>query len=72
MIEPRLIGSARATRRYTENSVSCPAPYTKERYDQVVVEWTSLRNQTLYSVFNMNDSVALQLALDELNGNKHC
>jgi hypothetical protein len=72
MIEPRLIGSTRATRLYTENSVSCPTSYTKERYDQVVIEWTSLRNQTLYSVFNMNDSVALQLALDELKGNKHC
>lgn len=73
MLNPFIIGNSRQQKQFLESSVSCHNDTMARRYEQVIVEWRSPHTgYDLYSVFDKKESVALQLALDELKGNKHC
>jgi len=75
MINPVLAGRGNQTDSYEELSVSCDErrPQSTRRYRQVFLEWVDpATHDVLYAKFQGMDAVCLQLALDELDGNKHC
>ena len=72
MINPQLIGYSRnATLMREERSISCPVGVitTRRRYAKVSVAWD---DQDMFSIFSGEQSMLLQMAMDEFKGNKHC
>ena len=75
MENPLLIGKStgQTTKKYIQKSISCTNETNTKRYQNVVLEWTSeYSNANIYSVFKNRESIALQMALDEFEGDIHC
>ncbi len=75
MVNPQIIGASNTTDAFNEASVSCvkQKPTPTRRHKQVVLEWTDPETRDLmYSRFSGMSAVCMQLAIDEMNGNKHC
>jgi hypothetical protein len=64
MINPRLIGHSKNVSSYIENSIAYAQPVTRQRYDRVSIEW----DDDIYAIFKSEQSLLLQMALDEFKG----
>lgn len=56
----------------TEHSVSCVKETTKKRFQCVDMEWIDGSHHHLRGNFCGDTAIALQMMMDEFNGNKHC
>lgn len=75
LVNPSIIGASNTTDSYNEASVSCPIQKTSptRRHRQIVLEWTDPETRdVMFSRFSGMAAVCMQLAIDEMNGNKHC
>lgn len=75
MVNPTLVGRSNQTDHYTETSVSCPtgSQQSTTRSRIVFLQWVDPEtNGVLYSKFAGIEAVCMQVAMDEMSGNKHC
>lgn len=74
MINPTMIGNSKSESFYKETSVSCKEPsITSKRHSTIVLEWYDTSEQdVMYSKFSGGEALCMQLALDEMEGDKHC
>ena len=73
MANPTIIGGSNETVLLHETSISCDGPYHRRRHLTVFVSWECpLTKQHLYSRFEGETAMCLQIAHDELQGNAHC
>lgn len=74
MVNPQQIGQSVQKATYSETSVSCKkqAPQSL-RHTHVFLEWTDPETRlVMQSKFSGSAAVCMQLALDEMEGDKHC
>lgn len=73
---PRLIGNTSETTAYKETSVSCPPTLVlnRNRFNTIMLEWIvpGAKSETMYATFKGDEAACMQLALEEMEGNKHC
>lgn len=72
MLNPIIKGGSKEKKSYKENSIACKGSTRNLRHDSVMVEWERVMGSKMYALFEGTDAVALQIAMDELNGNLHC
>jgi peptide deformylase len=74
MVNPQQIGQSVQKAAYSETSVSCKkqAPQSL-RHTHVFLEWIDPKTRlVMQSKFSGSAAVCMQLALDEMEGDKHC
>lgn len=72
MLNPIIKGGSKEKKSYQENSIACKGSTSNLRHDSVMVEWERTVGSKMYALFEGTDAVALQIAMDELQGNLHC
>ncbi len=74
MINPSLRGYSNQTDYYGETSVACKKQKaSSKRHRHIFLEWVDPNTRSvLYSKFTGMEAVCMQLALDEIKGDKHC
>ena len=72
MLNPKIIGGSSQKTKYREHSIACNATGMNLRHNTVIVEWETPSSNTLYALFKDDQSIALQLAINEFDGNIHC
>jgi phosphatidylglycerophosphatase A len=70
MTNPRIIGGSATKKLYQQQSVCNNEGGTLERHDEVFVQWDDLSGNSIYLLFQGNESIAIQLAIDEFQCNR--
>ena len=69
MSNPRIIGGSATKKLYQQQSVCNNEGDVTERHDEVFVQWDDLSGNSIYLLFQGNESIAIQLAIDEFHCN---
>jgi hypothetical protein len=70
MSNPKIIGGSATKKLYQQQSVCGGGEITTtERHDEVFVQWEDLSGNSIYLLFQGNESIAIQLAIDEFHCN---
>lgn len=73
MLNPWIRGGSKEKKGYQESSVACSGMRRNMRHDTIILEWTRPQGGHLYAMFDdPEESVMLQIVLDEFKGNHHC
>ncbi len=75
LINPVLVGKSNQTDSYSESSVACQpgSRQSTSRSRAVFLQWIDPADGgAMYARFSGIEAVCMQLAMDEMSGNKHC